>query len=192
VNLDDAQIMKRVQGGQLPLFDELVLRYQESLIRVARSKLGEAAWAEDVVQEAFLAAFAARATYDCRFSFRTWLWTILLNLCRRQLKQQSRRPRPVSDPAMNSAAIAGVVERANHETGLSLLLASEQTQLLTQYLNELPEAQADALRLRFFGELKFDEIARTMNCSLNGAKMRVRNGLLKLAHLIRVREGDTQ
>jgi DNA-directed RNA polymerase specialized sigma24 family protein len=37
------------------------------------------------------------------------------------------------------------------------------------------------LRLRFFGELKFEEIAQAMECSVSGAKNRVRLGLLQLA-----------
>jgi sigma-70-like protein len=45
----------------------------------------------------------------------------------------------------------------------------------------LPTAQADALRLRFFGGLKFEEIADAMQCSLGTAKNRVRWGLMRLA-----------
>ena len=43
-----------------------------------------------------------------------------------------------------------------------------------------PEAQADALRLRFFGGLTFPEIAAAMGCSEAGAKHRVKTGLVKL------------
>jgi RNA polymerase sigma-70 factor (ECF subfamily) len=44
----------------------------------------------------------------------------------------------------------------------------------------LPDVQADALRLRFFGGLKYEEIAQSMNSSVSGAKRRVRRGLLSL------------
>ena len=53
MTLDDAEIMRRVQKGQLELFDELVLRYREPLVRVAQSKLGDRVSAEDTVQETF-------------------------------------------------------------------------------------------------------------------------------------------
>src|SRR4029077_6986423 len=92
VDLDDVQIMCRVQAGEVELFDLLVRRYRGPLLNVAWSKLGDATWAEDVVQETFLAAFAARATYNPRFAFRTWVWTILLNLCRRQWQRRQTRP----------------------------------------------------------------------------------------------------
>jgi RNA polymerase sigma-70 factor (ECF subfamily) len=44
--------------------------------------------------------------------------------------------------------------------------------------------QADALRLRFFGGLKFHEIAEAMPCSLTSAKNRVRWGLLRMAEML--------
>jgi RNA polymerase sigma-70 factor (ECF subfamily) len=48
--------------------------------------------------------------------------------------------------------------------------------------------QADALRLRFFGGLKFQEIADAMQCSLNTAKNRVRWGLMRMAELMQKTE----
>ena len=180
--LDDATIMLAVKNGKFEQFDLLVERYRLSLIRVAASKLGNTAWAEDVVQEAFLAVFAARHTYNPQFAFRTWLWTILLNLCRRQLKQQHRRPRqvPTSQLPANRPAQTPP-EPIEQETGLSRLLQRERRERLSALLNELPEPQGDALRLRFFGGLKFSEIAEAMNSSISGAKRRVQNGLLALA-----------
>jgi RNA polymerase sigma-70 factor (ECF subfamily) len=181
---DDAELMRLIQQDQLHVFDELVSRHRSALCRVACSKLGDADWAEDVVQETFLAVYAARHTYDPQFAFRTWLWTILLNLCRRQNARRSRHPREVYRAEWHSSR----QEPVSHETGLSHLLQVERQDELAALLDELPEAQADALRLRFFGELKFHEIAEATGCSLGGAKLRVRKGLENLAELLRRRE----
>ena len=190
MKLDDTQIMLRVQDGQFALFDELVLRYREPLIRVARSKLGDLAWAEDVVQETFLAVFAARHTFDAKFLFRTWLWTILLNLCRRQLKRKKNRPQEVAQSILEAGRTSRLPEPACYETGLSHVLLSERREQVAALLGKLPEVQADALRIRFYGGLKYAEIARTMNCSLSGAKLRVRNGLSALAKHLGNEEGE--
>jgi RNA polymerase sigma-70 factor (ECF subfamily) len=64
---------------------------------------------------------------------------------------------------------------------LSRLLQKERGELLEQLLAELPQPQADALRLRFYGGLKFQEIADAMGCSLSSAKNRVRWGLEKMS-----------
>ena len=67
------------------------------------------------------------------------------------------------------------------ESPADRLLATERSERLNAMLDQLPANQADALRLRFFGGLKFREIAQTMNCSLSTAKNRVRWGLTKMA-----------
>lgn len=193
MSLDDAEIMRLVQNGELEPFDELVRRYRRALLRVAESKLGDAAWAEDVVQETFLAVFAARDTFNPSFAFRTWLWTILLNLCKRHLKRRGSRVRETSSyTAATSVGQNRTAEPVHHETGLSKALLAERDAKLHAVLRQLPDAQADALRLRFFGGLQFQEIAEAMGSSLNGAKMRVKHGLLSLAETLRKEEGEEQ
>jgi len=191
MSLDDSQIMRQVQEGRFEPFDELVRRYRGALLRVAESKLGNAAWAEDAVQETFIAVFAARDTFNPSFAFRTWLWTILLNVCRRQLKRRARQPQSVpTHIAFASSSKLTSEEPVHHESGLTRAILNERDAKLREVLLKLPDAQADALRLRFFGGLQFQEIADAMDCSLNGAKMQVKKGLLALAETLRHEEGD--
>jgi len=182
--------MCRVQAGEVELFDELVRRYRGPLLNVAWSKLGDASWAEDVVQETFLAAFAARATFNPRFAFRTWLWTILLNLCRRQWQCRQVRPGEQSLATSHSTGADGYCEPVTHETALGNILSIERRAAVHRLLTRLPELQADALRLRFFGGLQFAEIALAMESSVRAAKQRVKNGLVTLADYVRQNGGD--
>lgn len=184
MDLSDADIMMRVSDGEVALFDELVHRYQQPLLQVAWSKLGDRQWAEDVVQETFLAAYAARATYNPSFALRTWLWTILWNLCRRQWKRRAGRAKQITHDFAARGGTALSLEPASPDCGLTKLLAGERRQQVLAVIAQLPEAQADAIRLRFFGGLKYDEIAQTMDSALSTAKVRVRNGLLRLAKIL--------
>lgn len=190
MDLDDVEIMRRVNAGQVELFDELVRRYRGPLLNVAWSKLGDRAWAEDAVQETFLAAFTARATYNPQFAFRTWVWTILLNLCRRQWQRRETRPREQSLSNALPADRAGYREPVTHDTALAQALGTERREQVHRLLARLPEAQADALRLRFFGGLQFSEIALAMGSSVSGAKQRVKHGLIELAAQLRENGGD--
>jgi RNA polymerase sigma-70 factor (ECF subfamily) len=181
VPLDDADLMRHVQAGDHARFEELVHRYRPALLRVARSRLARADWAEDAAQETLLAAFKSRHTFDPQRGFRTWLWTILLNQCRRLEARRTRRPRVTceadrtgEEPSPQPAADAAPLP-------LEQLLARERTELLDALLARLPATQADALRLRFFAGLKFQEIADAVGCSLLTAKNRVRAGLHALA-----------
>jgi RNA polymerase sigma-70 factor (ECF subfamily) len=183
--VDDAAIMQRVCAGEHELFDELVRRYRDALLKVAASKLGSRDRAEDVVQEAFLAAFKARDSYKPRFAFRTWLWTILLNLCRRHLKQAARRAETIAAGANLADEPVGHRAAGGVSPVVTDVMLAERRRELERLLEELPEAEADALRLRFFGQLKFQEIAHSMGCSLGAAKNRVRRGLTSLAERLR-------
>lgn len=174
----DGPIIAEVLSGRTEQFAIIVRRYQHALIRVAKSRLGRADWAEDVVQETFLCAFKSLASYDSRFSFRTWLWTILLNQCRRAYQKGQRRTKETPWSSDHDE-----IDRRRQciLPPDTLLLAKERAENLQRMLADLPEVQADALRLRFFGGLKFQEIADTMGCGLSTAKHRVRGGLMKLS-----------
>jgi RNA polymerase sigma-70 factor (ECF subfamily) len=178
---DDGQLMRRIQEGEFSFFEVLVERYRPALLRVASGMLNDSTLAEDVVQETFLAVFASRHTFNPALHFRTWLWTILLNLCHRQQKRRARRPQVVSHSTLNATERANITDPSTSETALAALLIRERGARLQGFLNELPDAQADAIRLRFFAGLKYEEIAQSMGVSLGGAKLRVRSGLRRLS-----------
>lgn len=196
--ISDQQLMRQAQSGDRAAFAEIVRRYQPALLRVAKSRLGRLDWAEDAVQETLLAAFKWRASYREPNNFRTWLWTILLNQCRRSWTGRLRRPRVDCSSDQPAEVLEPAVYQASLDRGEQApwerMLAQERSELLESLLAQLPPVQADALRLRFFGGLKFEEIAETVQCSLGTAKNRVKWGLIRLAELVRqadsVKKGD--
>ena len=179
VNTPDGTLVATVLAGRREAFDLIVERYQRALNFVARGRLGKADLAEDVVQETFLCALKWLHTYDSKYSFRTWLWTILLNQCSRHGKREARHV-PAGDMAL-AADREAAVRATGARSPLDEVLAREDGRLVHELLARLPEVQADALRLRFFGGLSFPEIAAAMQCSEPGAKHRVKMGLLTLA-----------
>ncbi|HET6883417.1 MAG TPA: RNA polymerase sigma factor [Pirellulales bacterium] len=187
--ISDQELMRLAQAGDRAAFAEIVRRYQPALLRVAKSRLGRSDWAEDAVQETLLAAFKWRASYREPNNFRTWLWTILLNQCRRSWAGHVRQPRLWCWHDRPAAEIQPAVYQASLDRGEAPpwqnLLVQERSELLESLLGQLPPAQADALRLRFFAGLKFEEISETMRCSLGTAKNRVKGGLMRLAELVR-------
>ncbi len=185
MSVEDRELMQRVQQGEFRCFDALVERYRPALLRVASGMLCDQGLAEDVVQETFLSVFAARQTFNPAFHFRTWLWTILLNFCRRHRARQVRRPQQVVQSALAKGQGPQVVDAETPETALAGLLERERSEQLQRLLNDLPDVQADAIRLRFFAGLTYHEIGQSMGVSLGGAKLRVRTGLAKLSQQLR-------
>ena len=178
----DAELVTSTLAGNRESFSVIVHRYQGPLLRLAQSRLGQVELAEEVVQDAFASAYRSLASYRTEFSFRTWLWTILLNGCRRKYKQMRSRPATTNLERLDTDSIE-VLDECEYGP-LHLAITNERTEHLEMLLGQLPTAQNQALRLRFFGGLRFQEIADTMHCSLSTAKMRVRVGLDKLATML--------
>jgi RNA polymerase sigma-70 factor (ECF subfamily) len=177
----DGTLIAAALAGDGEAFALLVRRYQLPLIKAATSRLARREWAEEAVQEAFLAAHRWLDTYNSRYSFRTWLWTILLNQCSRVAKREAKQ-RFAADERGSPTETTRLREPAwGGESPLEALLARECGEQLAGVLARLPEVQADALRLRFFGGLTFPEIAAAMQCSEPGAKLRVKTGLMTLS-----------
>ncbi|GAA4431907.1 RNA polymerase sigma factor [Bremerella cremea] len=184
--LTDGEILAAVLAGDADQYATIVKRYRRALLNLAYSYLGDAQLAEDAVQEAFLNSFKWLHTYDSRYSFRTWLWRILLNVCHR-LREKSKR-QPVNTTTLTGGSDdreqTSILETEVPCQALSRLIDGERRDQVLRLLDQLTPIQAEAIRLRFFGEMKFQEIADAQDIGLPAAKARVRNGLLQLAKLI--------
>lgn len=178
----DGEIITAVTAGDRDKYAVIVNRYRPALLNLARSYMPDSASAEDAVQQAFLNSYRWLSTYDSRYSFRTWLWTILLNVCRRQAEKMSRQrcaSLEHSDPAGEAANID-----QGHAAPLEGLIRDERREQVQALLASLSDTHAEAIRLRFFGDMKFQEIADAQGCTLSAAKARVRNGLMQLSRLL--------
>ncbi len=182
----DGEILAAVLAGDADQYALIVQRYRRALYNLAYSYLGDAQAAEDAVQEAFLNSFRWLHTYDSRYSFRTWLWRILLNVCHRQRAKAQRLPiASTSLQPERGEGVASVLEQEVPCDALGRLIRHERQEKVFELLDQLSPLQAEALRLRFYGEMKFQEIAQAQDISLPAAKARVRNGLLQLAKRIK-------
>jgi RNA polymerase sigma-70 factor (ECF subfamily) len=166
---DDAEIMKAVQAGAHGRFEELVRRHQSALFRFAANRLGDRDRALDAVQETLLAAFRGANTFDPARPFKPWLWTIHARSCAKM--RSNAAPETAASPA-------DLDRRAGAD-------AETSRRMLADLLSALPTEQADAVRLRYFGGLTFEEIADVQQCPLPTAKSRVRYALEKMEAALR-------
>lgn len=89
-SLGDIALVERARHGDGDAFREIVQRHNRRLYRVARSVLGDEAEAEDVVQEAYVRAFAHLDGFRGEARLSTWLTRIALNEALGRVRQ--RRP----------------------------------------------------------------------------------------------------
>src|SRR5687768_8842403 len=77
--VDDLALVARARDGDEQAFRTIMERHNRRLYRVARTMMQDDSEAEDVVQEAYLHAFAALAGFRGESSLSTWLTRITVN-----------------------------------------------------------------------------------------------------------------
>jgi RNA polymerase sigma-70 factor (ECF subfamily) len=94
-------VLARARAGDGEAFRELVEPYRGELQAHCYRILGSVQDAEDVLQEALLAAWRSIGQFDGR-SLRAWLYRIATNRCLNYLRDESRRPRSAGLPGLGS------------------------------------------------------------------------------------------
>src|SRR6185312_1406998 len=114
--LDEALLVRHAQGGDRDAFRAIMTRCNQRLFRLARGVVGNDTDAEDVLQEAYLKAFAAIAGFRGEAGLYTWLSAITLN----EAKSRLRRRRPTveldtMDDHSNIVLLTGAGAQRNPE-----------------------------------------------------------------------------
>lgn len=162
--ISDEELMRRfVVHDDLELFEELVERHKDNLVRYATRYLRNFHRAEEVVQETFVRIFEHRLSFKAGSQFQPWLFTILNNICRNELRKRHELP---LDPTVD----------------LSTKLAGPDTELLRvqHAMQRLPEVQREALLLYAFHDKSYEEISIILGAPLNTVRSWVRRGRLAI------------
>jgi RNA polymerase sigma-70 factor (ECF subfamily) len=153
---DEASAIARVQAGETSAFDLLVRRHMRTAFGVAFRLLGHRQDAEDVVQEAFLAALANIGSFDPSRRFAPWLYRIVVTRGLNFRKSRSRRQTEALDEVAYPAAGADPATAAEHD-GLRETVAAA--------LQRLPERQRLVVQLFELDGFSGAEIAAMLGVS---------------------------
>ena len=170
----DSDLIALVARGDGPALMTLYDRYSRPAFGLAFRVLGDAATAEEVVQDAFVALWRNARSFDTgRGGVKTWLMTIVHNRSIDRLRAARSRASTVELETADYAGVASdpwddVTDRLDGE-GVRAAVA------------ELPEDQRTAIELAYFGGLTHQEIAARIDAPLGTVKGRLRLGLRKLA-----------
>jgi RNA polymerase sigma-70 factor (ECF subfamily) len=88
---DDSHLVSSCRKGEIDAFEALVEKYQKKMLNVAYRMIGDYDEACEVVQDAFLSAYRSIEKFRGEARFSTWLYSIVLNLCRNRMKQLRTR-----------------------------------------------------------------------------------------------------
>jgi RNA polymerase sigma-70 factor, ECF subfamily len=175
----EADIIARVLGGERQAYSLLVEEYKGPIYNLAFRMTRNLEDADDLAQETFLQAYRKMGRFDRRKIFFTWLYTIGLNIIRNHLKKKLRESKQKTDDRTFQGAHGAA------DNGIEGNLAAvDEIVRLEDGLQELPVDLREAVILRFYQELSFEEISAVSGASVSAVKMRVYRGIERLKKLM--------
>ena len=190
---EDLVLVERFKQGDIAAFEELVKKYQKSVLNLVYRFMGETTRGEDLTQEVFMRLYRALPGFEAKAKFFTYLYKVTLNLCLKEREKERRRrvyslddrggeddarPREVEDP-LGSAED----EVQRRDTG----------RIVREAIQSLPEEQRAAVILHRYQGLSYEELAETLEISLAAVKSRLHRAKLALKERLQsyVRGEDT-
>jgi RNA polymerase sigma-70 factor (ECF subfamily) len=175
--IDDRELVEKFQQGDEASFNELVKRYQEKVYWIARRIAGDHDGADDIAQEVFIKAYSALKDFRGESSVYTWLYRVTINLSLNAARRKKVREFSRIDEFFELAA----EERENPE---KILEANEQTELLNEAIQQLPDKQKAAFVLRYQEELSYEEISKILKTSVGGLKANYFHAVKKIGEYV--------
>jgi RNA polymerase sigma-70 factor (ECF subfamily) len=174
----DEELVARSKTGDLESFNQLVRRWERPIFALAYRTLGREEDARDVTQETFLRAFRALSGFKGDAKFSSWLYRIALNLCRDWIRKERRAPIVAVPDGVEVEQLAA--ERGPVASVEDLAARAELSRGVAKAMERLPQEQRQAIILKEYHGLTFQEIADLMRCPLSTVKTRVYQGLSTL------------
>jgi RNA polymerase sigma-70 factor (ECF subfamily) len=165
----DEQLILEFQKGSREAFSELFLRYRELIYAFFRRRVKDAARAEELAQETFVAILRGIQRYEPRATFRTYLFGIAYKILandRRKLDQNSGAGSGFDLPDPSAPG--------HTETGL----------WVREAIAKLDGNDREVLLLREYEELSYEEIAGVLRVPVNTVRSRLFRARLALKEIL--------
>lgn len=174
--------MESVSSGEmldLAAFDRLFGEYRPRFIRFAVSYVTDAAVAEDLVMESFMAAWERRALLSEK-SFPPYVLVIVRNKCLNHLRSRQVRLRAEEDLNSHRARLFELRVSTLEACEPAQLFSDEARRLVDETLARLPERTREIFqRSRFRGE-SYKEIAASMGTTVKSVEFEVSKAMKSL------------
>ena len=167
----DVILMLRFQEGDKAAFEQLLDKYQKPIINFIYRMIQDRSESDDLAQEVFIKVYNAADSYKPIAKFSTWVYTIARNLCLNKLRERRRKIVSLdADISTKEGEIKREIAQVKEDTPYEGASKHELQEIVKEAINSLPDNQRMAVILRRYQLLSYEEIAKTMNCSVSAVK----------------------
>ncbi|MDA9404977.1 RNA polymerase sigma factor [Bradyrhizobium sp. CCBAU 45389] len=177
---EDSELLDRLAADDEAAFRMLVERHIDRAYAIALRIVGNAADAEDVVQDTMLKVWSHRGRWQHgRAKFSTWLYRVISNRC----IDLRRKPR--------NENVETVPEVADGQPGaVEIIERNELNDMLELAMQRLPEQQRIAVIFSYHENMSNGEIAQVMDTTVAAVESLLKRGRQQLRQLLRKHERD--
>ena len=168
--LSDEQVVALVLEGQTALFEVLMRRHNERIYRAARAIVRDEREAEDVMQQAYVNAYAHLRQFDGRAQFSTWLTRIAVNEAISRARRRGRY-QSLDEDAPGAAETSMTTYQPPDPERQAF--TRELSTLLEAAVDTLPDGHREVFMLRDVEGLSTAEAAECLGVSADVVKTRL-------------------
>ena len=169
--IKEADVIKRILGGEKELYEILVRRNNQKLYRVIRSYLKDESEIEDVMQNSYIKAFTKLYQFNLDSQFSTWLIRIAINESLAELNKKEKKLHLNNHNSDNDF----MLELPDHKqlNPQEKIAQNETKQLLENAIDQLDIKYKTVYIMKEIEELSLKEIAAALDISLTNVKIRL-------------------
>lgn len=168
----DQELMNEVRNGAVARLGTLFERHHRRLYNFCLRLTSDRQLAEDLVQEVFARILKYRHTYRPDSDFLVWTYQMTRNVCADHFRKLSRSAEVADEPPLDVASA--------DPRPLDELESAEAVELLRRALSKLPLDKRELLVLSRFQNLKYQQIAELLGCTVGTVKVRVHRAVKQL------------
>ena len=168
---NDHYLVIKARGGDQKAYEALVCRYEETIYFKILQMVYDKVDARDLTSETFAKAFTKLEKFQPDHAFSTWLFRVATNTCidflRRKKRIQTTSLQSMIDVEKDEMSATLRCDELNPEQAL---IKKQNFEKLKQMIDGLPAHYRDLIKLRYFEELLYEEIATQLNLTLGNVK----------------------
>jgi len=157
--------------GDPKAYNELMKLYRDPIYFMLYEKVGDQELAKDLTIEALGKAFKKLHLYTPDYTFSTWLYTVARNNCIDYLRKNKLPTVSIDRMMIDEDGRRNAFDlKSNDPNPEKLMIKRQRTAILRQIVDQLKPKYRDLVKLRYFKELTYEEIAENLNIPLGTVK----------------------
>ncbi|MDQ0339837.1 RNA polymerase sigma-70 factor (ECF subfamily) [Caldalkalibacillus uzonensis] len=183
--VSDEELIRAFKHGDKAAFEAFVHRYHSPLLGFLQRMLHDTEKAEDLVQETFIRVMRYVHKEQPPAKIKPWVYQVALNLCRDYWKSAGYRS--------ERRGLEQIPEQKDPRPSvIEIYERQEERQAIIRALDLLPDIQKQIVILRFYQELKLQEISDTLKLPLGTVKTYLYRALKTLKSTLNEGKEETQ